>query len=331
MTGRKIRACAESQRCRASSFHDMARNIRFVCRENGIRICLWLAALQRRSIVTSIRRPPRVQRIMKIAIISDVHIGLSAPCGGTLKNGTEHSAPIVSHFVDGIRQSREYAFAVQLGDLIHDIDPEKDQRNLQMGIELFRGCKIPVHHVIGNHDTMNISASEFRGALGLESLWYSFDDGPFHFVILYSQTPSKKHSPICIPDDELRWLESDLSRSSKPTIVFVHHSLADQDLAGNRWFEGRPDDCLIENRRNVRAILSGSGKAAAVVNGHLHWNQFNIHDGIPYITLQSAIETINDSDAFTESWGVIELDNKGITFDVRGNDPARYAHRFTRF
>ncbi len=73
----------------------------------------------------------------------------------------------------------------------------------------------------------------------------------------------------------------------------MHHSAADQDLRGNRWFEGSPHLCLVRERRAMRRLFEEHG-VLAVFNGHLHWNHLDVIRGIPYVTLQSLIENLDD-------------------------------------
>ncbi len=83
---------------------------------------------------------------------------------------------------------------------------------------------------------------------------------------------------------QLAWLAADLAAHPGPTIVLMHHSAADQDLTGNRWFEGLPHICLVRERRKIRRRCSerhGDVRAVAF-NGHLHWNHVDVIAGIPY-------------------------------------------------
>jgi hypothetical protein len=64
----------------------------------------------------------------------------------------------------------------------------------------------------------------------------------------------------------------------------------------------------------------------AVFNGHLHWNHFDVIGGIPYATVQSLIENV-DEDApgrAAASHALVHLNDKRMVVRVRGNDPARY-------
>ena len=74
--------------------------------------------------------------------------------------------------------------------------------------------------------------------------------------------------------------------------MFTHFSAADLNLTGQFWFEDAPDQALLANRAEVRDVLE-SHDVAMAMNGHLHWNDHTVHNGISYITIQSLVENAN--------------------------------------
>jgi hypothetical protein len=110
-------------------------------------------------------------------------------------------------------------------------------------------------------------------------------------------------------------------------VVFLHHGLADQDLTGNPWFEGRPEYCLVENRKEIRDILSESKKVIAVFNSHLHWDRQDFHDGIPYFTIQSLVENENDLGLASETHAVVNIVGDKVDVEVKGNYAKSFSHQ----
>jgi len=263
---------------------------------------------------------------MKIAIISDIHIGPEGYHKGIKRKLTQYSEEFIHSFVQRVNTDIQPDFVVQLGDLIEDVNLSDDLVNFQRGIEAFKSLNQPVHHLIGNHDNRNLSDEKLCELLELDHLYYSFDAGDYHFVMLHSKAPVRGGYSF-IPDEELIWLQDDLDQTGKATLIFVHHSLADQDLMGNPWFEGLPEQCLVKNRQEVRAILETSGKVLAVINGHLHWNRVDIHSRIPYITVQSLIENFNNDDIPAGAYAILELDKALLKIDVLGNDIMSFSYR----
>jgi hypothetical protein len=109
-------------------------------------------------------------------------------------------------------------------------------------------------------------------------------------------------------------------------IVLMHHPASDQRLDGNRWFERAPHLCRIAERRELRGVLEASGKVAAVFNGHVHWNHLDVIGGIPYVTLQSLTENLDDDapGRAAAAFAVVDVEPRRMRVRVGGAEPARY-------
>jgi hypothetical protein len=131
---------------------------------------------------------------------------------------------------------------------------------------------------------------------------------------------------VRIDAEQLAWLEADLARAKRPAIVMMHHTASEQDVAANRWFYRAPHLCKVVERRRLRRILEASQKVVAVFNGHMHWNHFDLCGGIPYITVQSLIENLDDDAPGrpAAAHAVCCLSDRRLLVEVNGNDPARY-------
>jgi Icc protein len=265
--------------------------------------------------------------MVKIAFISDLHLGPTEYPLGARRKQTVFAEPYLHEFVDVVAHAGDIDFVLQFGDLILDADPETDRENFRRGVAILGESKKPVHHLVGNHDVIHLSATQIRNILGVDSLSYSFDEGAYHFLLLHPFVADPKTPGGILPADQLSWLQEDLAKTGKPAFVFSHQSFADQDLTGNPWFEGLPGDCLVENRVEVRKVLRESGKVAAAVNGHLHWNHVDWHDGIPYLTVQSATEPVGAGTP-AHAWGVMEISGNTFTLTQYGNDPFTHRHEF---
>jgi len=133
-----------------------------------------------------------------------------------------------------------------------------------------------------------------------------------------------------ISDEQKNWLKNDLDKTDKKCIAFVHYSLADQDLTGNPWFEGKPNKCLIANRKEIRDILSASNKIIAVFNSHLHWDRKNVHENIPYFTIQSLIENEDDKGIASETHAVVNIINDKVDVEIKGNYSKKFLYKICR-
>lgn len=253
-----------------------------------------------------------------LAFISDTHIGPSGYFKGVRRKLTEYAEPFLAKFAQQVQHAGRYEVVLQFGDLIEDESPEHDRDHFSAGVQLLAQCGIPVHHIIGNHDTARLDIGELLTLLNRPSHFYSFDVTGAHVVILHTLYRAGR---VVLPDEQVKWLRDDLAGTRLPALVCLHHSFADQDLRGNPWFEGAPEACLADNRAEVRKVLRDAGNVIAVINGHLHWNHIDWHDGIPYITVQSAVENCDDAGTPAHAWGEIEITPHQFTLRQFGNTP----------
>lgn len=259
---------------------------------------------------------------MKFAVLSDLHLGLELDYADLSVDSETYVKQVLAGFIHEMNTSVHPEFVVVLGDLIEDVDAVTDVRRMRYVLDTLSQLSCPVYCVAGNHDTVHIhNLSEI---FGRKRLYYSFDSHTHHGVVLFSQVHTDGTSSISA--EQRAWLAQDLKSTTKPTLVFVHHSLADQDVSGNPWFDGMPDKCLVANRQEVRKILSDSQKVVACINGHLHWDRYHVHDNIPYFTIQSAIENEDSQGVPSNTFGVITVDDRKVIVDIHGTYPKQFRH-----
>jgi 3',5'-cyclic AMP phosphodiesterase CpdA len=270
---------------------------------------------------------------LTIALVTDLHFGPEARFAGKLRKLTAHAGDLARAFVERMNREVRPDLVVNLGDDIEDEGPEADRARYAECQGILRSVSAELVNVAGNHDTIHLGAGDLLSAWGKPpdgELYASFDRGGFHFVVLH--TRERKDHDVSVGEAQLAWLAADLAAHRGPTIVLMHHSAADQDLTGNRWFEGHPHICLVRERRKIRALFEGHGDVRAVFNGHLHWNHLDVIGGIPYVTLQSLIENLDDDapGRAAAAHAVVRLSSRRIVVEVLGAERARYqfdAHR----
>jgi len=262
-----------------------------------------------------------------LGLVTDQHFGPEASFGGKLRKLTRSGPGLAKAFVTRMNEVVRPDLVVNLGDCIEDENLEADRRRYAACVDLLRGARAPLANVAGNHDTFRLTPAELLAIWkrpDLERLYYSFDLGGFHFVVLH--TRERKDVDVTVGEEQMRWLAADLAAGSQPTVILMHHSAAEQDLRGNRWFEGSPHICLVEERRALRHLFRDSGRVLAVFNGHLHWNHVDVIDGLPYVTLQSLIENL-DEDAPgrpAAAHAVVRLSPRRVLVEIEGAERARY-------
>jgi 3',5'-cyclic AMP phosphodiesterase CpdA len=262
---------------------------------------------------------------LTIGIVTDLHFGPEARHEGKLRKLTHLAGSFAREFVRAMNEEVHPDFVVNLGDDIEDESREADLARYGECQAILRTAEAPLVNVAGNHDLINLNREDLnRFWQRTGPLYYAFDRAGWHFVVLH--TIERTNVDVRLPETQLEWLREDLRAGSTPTIVLMHHSASEQSLDDSRWWPGRSHLALVKERAELRRILEGSRRVRAVYNGHLHWNHFDVIAGIPYVTVQSLIENIDDDapGRAAQAHAVVRLGPRRMVVRVRGADPARY-------
>jgi 3',5'-cyclic AMP phosphodiesterase CpdA len=262
---------------------------------------------------------------LTLGIITDLHFGPEARHQGKLRKLTLQAGELARAFVRRMNDEVAPDRIVNLGDDIEDESREADLFRYGQCQEILRDARAPLSNVAGNHDLVNLNRDDlnrFWGRIG--PLYYSFDQSGWHFVVLH--TIERQDIEIRVPTPQLEWLTADLASTRLPTLVLMHHSASEQSLDDSRWWPGRAHLALVKERADLRRIFEHSGRVRAVLNGHLHWNHIDVIAGIPYVTVQSLIENLDDDGPgrAAAAHAVVHLSERRMVLRVHGNDPARY-------
>ncbi|NUP12692.1 MAG: phosphoesterase [Polyangiaceae bacterium] len=270
---------------------------------------------------------------LTIGVVTDIHFGPAATFEGKLRKLTDRAPALLEAFVERMNRDVRPGVVVNLGDDIEDETLDLDRERYRRVVDILGGCEAEVIHVAGNHDNALMTEVDLARAWNdpqvdaagaVPKLYRSRDVGGAHLVMLH--THEEKDQRVFVEAEQLAWLEQDLAATNLPTIVFMHHSAADQVLVGNRWFEGRPHICLVQERKRLREIFEASGKVLLVVNGHLHWNHLDVHRGIPYVTVQSLIENLDDDAPGrpARANAIVRVERSRVLVEIEGEERARY-------
>jgi 3',5'-cyclic AMP phosphodiesterase CpdA len=262
---------------------------------------------------------------LTLAIVTDLHFGPEARWEGKLRKLTHRAPELTREFVRVVNDEVRPDLVVNLGDDIEDESREADARRYGECQAILREARPPLVNVAGNHDTIYLNRDDLNGFWRRSGpLYYSFDLAGWHFVVLH--TLEKKDVEIRVDTPQMEWLAADLAAGTAPTIVLMHHSASEQYVEDARWWPGRAHLALVKERAELRRLFRESRRVRAVFNGHLHWNHFDVIAGLPYVTVQSLIENLDDDAPGrpAAAHAVVRLDERGMVVRVRGNDPARY-------
>ena len=262
---------------------------------------------------------------LTIGIVTDMHFGPEARWQGRLRKLTHQAAELTRGFVRAMNDEVRPDLIVNLGDDIEDESREADLSRYGECQAILRTARAPLVNVAGNHDLIHMNREDLgRFWQRTGPLYYAFEQGGWRFIVLH--TLEKQDVEVRVPETQIEWLRGELAAARTPVIVLMHHSASEQDVQDSRWWPGRAHLALVKERAELRRVLEESGRVRAVFNGHLHWNHLDVIAGIPYVTLQSLIENL-DEDApgrAAAAHTVVQLSERRMTVRVRGNDPARY-------
>jgi alkaline phosphatase len=256
---------------------------------------------------------------ISFGLVTDVHHADAAP------NGTRYyrdSLAKLGQAVDTFNR-RKVAFVVELGDLI-DAGPTKEDelaylRAADAVLGRFNG---PRYCVLGNHCLAALSKREFLDhcSVAKKQSRYSFDAGPFHFVVLDADyrkdgTPYEAGNftwtDTWVPAAEQQWLAKDLRTArGKKVVVFMHQNLHDEK-----------DPHGVKNAPDVRKILESAGNVTAVLQGHMHTGGYARIGEIDYFTFRAMVE---GPGLENNAYAVVTLDpSGGVNIEGFGQQPSK--------
>jgi 3',5'-cyclic AMP phosphodiesterase CpdA len=217
-------------------------------------------------------------------------------------------------------------FVVNLGDVVEDETRERDIDHYRQFTEILSGLDVGVFHVAGNHDSICMTDDDVRALWSGHQgpLYYSRDFSGLHLVFL--RTHEIKDTAIRMPPEQIDWVEADLAATELPALVFMHHPCSEMRLETSRWFANQPHICRLAERKKLRQVFEKSGRVLGVFNGHVHWNHFDLIGSIPYFTLQSLTENLDDDAPGrpAASWAVCDIDEHRLHVRIAGAAPALY-------
>ncbi len=252
--------------------------------------------------------------ILKLAIVTDIHHGPNK-----LTKVGAAALPLLRNFRAFVDDYQPH-FIAELGDRISDIDPQTDREQLQKVAENFTGLPSPHRHLMGNHDRVHLSTADNAEILGHSMEHYGIDVAGRHLV--FWQMDCQIHRPQgFLPNQaDLDWLRQDLAATNLPSIIFTHVPLDGGSLHGNYYFDNNHHSGGLPHARQIQALIRDAGNVILCIAGHVHWNDVNLIDGIPYITVQSLSESFTTEGEAAGAWATIEVDHE-VRWRTHGQDP----------
>lgn len=223
--------------------------------------------------------------------------------------GTRHyrSSPgKLRHAVRAFNEAK-VDFVLHLGDFIDNGFRHFDTLNA-----ITRELKMPLHHVLGNHD-FSVEVDE-KGRvlekLGLKKPYYSFSRRKWRFIILngddislFANAPGSEKYRLAeeqlaqlkkegarnardwnggIGEEQLAWLRGELAAARKKgeqVLVACHFPLYPDGASELLW-----------NASELRSLIEASPQVVAWFNGHVHVSQYFLENGTNYVSFKGIVE-----------------------------------------
>jgi 3',5'-cyclic-AMP phosphodiesterase len=168
------------------------------------------------------------------------------------------------------------SFVLHTGDLSQLSKPEEFDTLAESLKSLKTGR---IFYVPGEHDVLSDNGQMFRERFGQGTQgdgWYSFDQNGAHFIGLVNVLNLKAGGLGNLGNEQLEWLEKDVSglKSSTPVVVFAHIPLW---AVYPQWGWGTDDS------EQALSYLKRFG-SVTVLNGHIHQTMQKVEGNITFHT-----------------------------------------------
>jgi manganese-dependent ADP-ribose/CDP-alcohol diphosphatase len=246
--------------------------------------------------------------------------------------GTRHYRESLAKLREAVDtfNAHDLRFTVQVGDII-----DRYEASFADILPIYERIKGPKHHVLGNHD-YPISAGQVVDRLGMPSAYYQFRREGWRFVVLDTNdvslyanpAGSAKHTQAqailadltrrdainaeswngAVGDQQLAWLRGVLAgaaRRGEPVIVIGHMPLYPKNVH-NAW----NDDAVIE-------VLETYGNVVAYFNGHNHYGNYGLRNGIHYVNFHGMVELD------TNAYSIVRVHRDRLEISGYGREPDR--------
>jgi len=210
----------------------------------------------------AIQPAPGAGEKFRFAIVADPQVSARNNPGKVSINAQETAGQAADEL--NAMQPRP-AFVLWAGDLVNVFEPNS-VANFKRLAGLFAMPNILMN---GNHDTLPPydGYRELQKEIsGVESPYYSFDVGKWHFIITPCNLQGNSKAEISAEAAMLAWMEADLeANKSKPTAFFNHLHFMPQGLTQTEWYN-QP----LELRKKILDLLTRHGNVKYYFNGHVH-------------------------------------------------------------
>ncbi len=249
--------------------------------------------------------------LYRFALITDTHVRFEGREDWMNRKMGAASAPEFAVTLHALADEG-IDFVVHGGDMTERA--LREEFALMAGI--LKAQPLPVYGCIGNHDRYLVTsrpdarellADHFPGG----ELDYSFMRRPIRFVVLDVEI----EEPV-MQQRERMWLRDTLAAdTTTPTVLVWHYAPYNRGGVSTCGF--RMHDWSELGREAVLDIVRDAPHVFATLNGHDHWDEVNVRDGLVHIQNAAFVEWPNSYRVFRVyrdrmEWEVRQVANRGF-------------------
>ena len=210
---------------------------------------------------------------LKFAHLSDSHLTLTKQ--DTTFKALGHSKDLLADAISQINQTEGLDFVMQTGDTV-DVPNEKD---IMLYMSMMNSLRYPWFVAFGNHDLSvlggEITREKYLTLLNSHNKNFNFNKSyyslkpkkGFKVIVLDAVDNSKITGNGIFPKEELEWLDSELKKSKKDTVlIFLHHPLIEPFPSSHHKILNIEEFySVIDKYKNPIAIFSGHYHATKII------------------------------------------------------------------
>jgi len=213
--------------------------------------------------------------------LTDTHI-LSP---GELLYGSNDTA---AHLKESVRQINCMRPKPDVVLITGDLVERPDEVCYQHFIDIINVLEMPVYVIPGNHDDPQNMLDDFGNTSYFPAsdgtFQYAIEDFPFRILALNSHAYGTELPEF--DQERLSWLQHQLKRSKKPTLIVIHHppmitGIELIDMGGSEWFQG------------LKSVLAEHSQVKLLICGHCHTDLYGRIGHVPvYMALATSHQLI---------------------------------------
>jgi 3',5'-cyclic-AMP phosphodiesterase len=221
------------------------------------------------------------------ATIADSHITIGGTADHSYMKACDKSADLLRVYVRDINAHvPRVDFVVHLGDVSDR--GRKDEFELARKILDSLNCHL--FPLVGNHDNFQSDRKlGWKNFARLDSTHYAFDYAGLRFVAIdCTENPYVAGAGVVCSDSMREWVAADLARHrDRRSIILSHYNMWERPW--NAQFDTTAHYAEYKGMKALRQTLERAGNVVAVINGHVHVNRVEIHDGIYYVDVGATL------------------------------------------